>query len=101
MKTPNPSETITIIEPKPGWIALDFKEIWKYRELFYFLTKRDIKESVGDDLLIIQSINMLDDLHDCRLKEWRAAGREGPKPTKQGLALEMVEDFLRKHKLLK
>jgi lipopolysaccharide transport system permease protein len=43
MKTPNPTETITIIEPKPGWIAIDFKEIWKYRELFYFLTKRDIK----------------------------------------------------------
>ena len=36
-------EKITIIEPKPGWTALDFKEIWKYRELFYFLTKRDIK----------------------------------------------------------
>lgn len=37
------SQQITIIEPKPGWIALDFKEIWNYRELFYFLTKRDIK----------------------------------------------------------
>lgn len=41
--TENASETITIIEPKSGWVALDFKEIWKYRELFYFLTKRDIK----------------------------------------------------------
>lgn len=43
MNKTNSSEKITIIEPKPGWIALDFKEIWKYRELFYFLTKRDIK----------------------------------------------------------
>ena len=34
---------VTIIEPKKGWIPIDFKEIWKYRELFYFLTKRDIK----------------------------------------------------------
>ncbi|MBI9084262.1 MAG: ABC transporter permease [Desulfobacterales bacterium] len=39
----NPSETITIIEPKRGWIPIDFKEIWAYRELLYFLTKRDIK----------------------------------------------------------
>lgn len=34
---------ITIIEPKKGWIPFDFREIWNYRELLYFLTKRDIK----------------------------------------------------------
>ena len=34
---------LTVIEPKKGWIRFDLKEIWKYRELFYFLTKRDIK----------------------------------------------------------
>jgi lipopolysaccharide transport system permease protein len=34
---------ITIIEPKKGWVPIDFKEIWAYRELLYFLTKRDIK----------------------------------------------------------
>ncbi|MFC1495466.1 ABC transporter permease [Thermodesulfobacteriota bacterium] len=34
---------VTIIEPKKGWIPVDFKEIWNYRELLYFLTKRDIK----------------------------------------------------------
>ena len=34
---------ITIIEPKKGWIPIDLKEIWNYRELLYFLTKRDIK----------------------------------------------------------
>ncbi len=33
----------TIIEPKKGWIPIDLKEIWNYRELLYFLTKRDIK----------------------------------------------------------
>ncbi len=32
-----------IIEPKPGWVALDLSAIWQYRELFYFLTWRDIK----------------------------------------------------------
>ena len=36
-------QNISIIEPKKGWISNDFKEIWKYRELLYFLTKRDIK----------------------------------------------------------
>ncbi len=37
------TETITIIEPKKGWVPVDLKEIWNYRELLYFLTKRDIK----------------------------------------------------------
>jgi len=34
---------LTVIEPQKGWLRFDLKEIWKYRELFYFLTKRDIK----------------------------------------------------------
>jgi len=33
----------TIIEPKSGWVPVDLKELWNYRELLYFLTKRDIK----------------------------------------------------------
>jgi len=39
----NSTIPITIIEPKKGWIPVDLKEIWDYRELLYFLTKRDIK----------------------------------------------------------
>ncbi|RJQ53150.1 MAG: ABC transporter permease [Desulfobacteraceae bacterium] len=39
----NTAESITVIEPKKGWIPIDFREIWAYRELLYFLTKRDIK----------------------------------------------------------
>ncbi len=34
---------ITIIEPRKGWASIDSREIWNYRELLYFLTKRDIK----------------------------------------------------------
>jgi lipopolysaccharide transport system permease protein len=34
---------IKIIEPKKGWVPVDLRKIWHYRELFYFLTKRDIK----------------------------------------------------------
>ena len=37
------AEDLTVIEPKKGWIHFNLKEVWKYRELFYFLTKRDIK----------------------------------------------------------
>jgi lipopolysaccharide transport system permease protein len=31
------------IEPSKGWIALQFKELWAYRELLYFLIWRDVK----------------------------------------------------------
>jgi len=33
----------TIIEPSRGWASLGLHELWEYRELFYFLTWRDIK----------------------------------------------------------
>lgn len=31
------------IEPSHGWVSLKLRELWEYRELFYFLTWRDIK----------------------------------------------------------
>lgn len=31
------------IEPSTGWTSLNLKELWAFRELFYFLTWRDIK----------------------------------------------------------
>lgn len=33
----------TLIEPPHSWEALQLPELWKYRELLYFLTWRDIK----------------------------------------------------------
>lgn len=39
----NSQAAITVIEPQRGWVPLDFREVWNYRELLYFLTKRDIK----------------------------------------------------------
>ena len=33
----------TVIRPRRGWLAIDLKELWAYRELLYFLTWRDIK----------------------------------------------------------
>ena len=38
------SEVPTVIlRPSKGWLGLDLKELWHYRELIYFLTWRDIK----------------------------------------------------------
>jgi lipopolysaccharide transport system permease protein len=34
---------ITVIRPSRGWISLNLRDIWEYRELLYFLTWRDIK----------------------------------------------------------
>jgi lipopolysaccharide transport system permease protein len=32
-----------ILKPAKGWLGIDLKELWRYRELIYFLTWRDIK----------------------------------------------------------
>jgi len=34
---------VTLIQPSRGWIPLDLRDLWEYRELLYFLTWRDIK----------------------------------------------------------
>jgi lipopolysaccharide transport system permease protein len=33
----------TVIERRPGWQLLNVRELWRYRELLFFLTWRDIK----------------------------------------------------------
>jgi lipopolysaccharide transport system permease protein len=33
----------TLIRPSRGWVALNLRDLWNYRELLYFLTWRDIK----------------------------------------------------------
>jgi lipopolysaccharide transport system permease protein len=33
----------TLIQPSKGWVSLNLKELWQYRELVYFLIWRDIK----------------------------------------------------------
>src|SRR3954470_9625364 len=40
--TPNEIPTI-VIRPSSGWIGLNLKDVWAYRELLYFLVWRDIK----------------------------------------------------------
>jgi homopolymeric O-antigen transport system permease protein len=34
---------VTRIKPSSGWVSLNFRELWEYRELLYFLTWRDVK----------------------------------------------------------
>ncbi len=33
----------TVIEPRPGWRVVNLGEVWRYRELLFTLTLRDIK----------------------------------------------------------
>jgi lipopolysaccharide transport system permease protein len=37
------AKTVTEIVPSPAWRAVDFKEIWRYRELLWIFVLRDIK----------------------------------------------------------
>ena len=36
-------EHVTLIRPRRGWIAINWRELWESRELLYFLMLRDIK----------------------------------------------------------
>src|SRR5215475_21967 len=52
------------IEPPSRWTSIDFKELWEYRELLYFLTWRDMKVRYKQTVLgaawaIIQPLFMM------------------------------------------
>jgi lipopolysaccharide transport system permease protein len=36
-------DPVTVLRPSSGWVGADWKGLWKYRELLYFLVWRDIK----------------------------------------------------------
>ena len=38
-----PALATTLIRPNRGWVALDLRELWAYRELVYFFVWRDVK----------------------------------------------------------
>ena len=53
--------TVQIIEPTPGWRAVDFNEIYRYRDMLRFLTWRSIKvlyaqSAIGIGWAVIQPI---------------------------------------------
>ncbi len=37
------SVPVTVIKPTTGWVPLNLKELWRHRELLYFLVWRDLK----------------------------------------------------------
>jgi lipopolysaccharide transport system permease protein len=45
------SDLVTIIKPSRGWSWLDLRELWRYRELIYFLVWRDVKVRYKQTLL--------------------------------------------------
>lgn len=58
------SAPVTVIRPLRGWVPIDFRALWAYRELLYFLTWREIKVRYKQTLLgfawaIIQPFAMM------------------------------------------
>jgi len=39
----NMEESALVIRPSKGWTTLDLAELWRYRELIFFLSWRDTK----------------------------------------------------------
>ncbi|MEQ8924671.1 MAG: ABC transporter permease [Fulvivirga sp.] len=44
------NDTVTI-KPTSGWKALNFRELWRYKDLLYFLTLRSIKAKYAQSVL--------------------------------------------------
>lgn len=40
---PLPDKPLVVIQPSQGWVAINLRDLWHYRDLFYILTMRDIK----------------------------------------------------------
>lgn len=55
---------VIVIERRPGWKFVDFGELWRYRELFYFLVWRDVKVRYKQTVLgaawaVLQPLTMM------------------------------------------
>jgi lipopolysaccharide transport system permease protein len=42
---------LTIIEPRSGWQLIDWRELWHYRDLYYFLVLRGIKARYAQSVI--------------------------------------------------
>lgn len=42
-RTSLPDKPLVVLEPDNSWVAVDLRDLWSYRELFYFLIWRDLK----------------------------------------------------------
>ena len=43
--------TVTTVRPSRGWLGVNLRELWRYRELIYFLIWRDVKVRYKQTLL--------------------------------------------------
>ncbi|HEY4712529.1 MAG TPA: ABC transporter permease [Dehalococcoidia bacterium] len=50
-KVSAPVAPVTVIRPLKGWVPINLRELWAYRELLYFFTWRDIKVRYKQALL--------------------------------------------------
>lgn len=46
-----PEKPLVVIEPSRGWISLNLRDLWHYRDLLYILTMRDIRVRYKQTLL--------------------------------------------------
>jgi lipopolysaccharide transport system permease protein len=46
-----PENPLVVIEPSRGWIPVNLRDLWQYRDLLYILTMRDIKVRYKQTLL--------------------------------------------------
>ena len=51
INTNSSTSEIKIIEAPSGWQLIDWRELWRYRDLFYFLVWRDIKTRYAQSIL--------------------------------------------------
>src|SRR5438067_1684229 len=56
LAAPSPNEAggfdrVVVIEPTKGWVPLNLRDLWSYRELLYFLAWRDVKVRYKQTLL--------------------------------------------------
>lgn len=61
---PAASAPVTMIDPPVGWQLINVRELWRYRELLFFLTWRDVKVRYKQTLLgaawaILQPVMMM------------------------------------------
>jgi lipopolysaccharide transport system permease protein len=50
-KPESPKDIVTVIRPPKGWQIINFRELWEYRDLFFFLVWRDIKVLYAQTIL--------------------------------------------------
>ncbi|NPV57089.1 MAG: ABC transporter permease [Anaerolineae bacterium] len=51
MTTQSKYTPITLLRPSHGWLSLNLGDLWRYRELIYFMTWRDLKVRYKQTLL--------------------------------------------------